>query len=136
MSPRILGVVDRPINLTAAYERQYMINVVAPFGASGGGWYAAGAPVTVTVPEEVESRLIFKEKFQGFAEFNQEGPTIHFVADGPMTITAIYSRKVNAGILALLLLIPVAAVVLFFGNRWILRILPRRWQVRRRRRAT
>ena len=132
-SPRILGVANQPITLTAVYERQYMITVESPYGASGGGWHAAGAQITLSVPQEVESKLIFKKKFQSFAGFPQGRSSIDLSTDGPRVITAVYSTKVNVGILALLLLIPLAAVVLFFANRWIFRLVrtPRR-SIRRR----
>ena len=110
-----------------------MILVDAPFGASGGGWHAAGDLVTVSVPEEVESKLIFKRTFQDFAGFTPGQSSVDFVVDGPKIITAVYNKKVNGGILALLLLIPLAAVVIYFGNRWVWRLVNRPRPTSRRR---
>ena len=119
-SPRITGVANQPINITAVYERQYMVSVESPHGASGGGWHPAGGLVTISVPQEAESKIIFKQAFQGFAGYPEGQSSIDFSVDGPTAITALYNTKVNAGILSLLLLIPLAAVVLFFANRWVL----------------
>ena len=124
-SPRVTGVANQPLSLTAVYERQYMVSVEAPYGASGGGWHAAGSVATVSVPEEVGSKVIFKKSFNGFAGFAHDRSSIDFSVDRPMVLTAVYNTKVNAGILSLLLLIPLTAVILFFANRWIMLLVRR-----------
>jgi hypothetical protein len=121
-------VADRPINISAVYERQYLVVVEAPFGASGGGWHAAGTGITVSVPQEVESKVIFKKSFKGFAGYPQSQSSIDFSVDKPTVITVLYNTGVNAGILSLLLLIPLAAVILFFANRWVTHLV---WRPRR-----
>ena len=127
-SPSVTGIANQPINLTASYERQYMVLVESAFGSSGGGWHPAGSIATVSVPEEVGFKLVFKRSFNGFAGYPQDRSSIDFSVDQHVVVTAIYNTKVNVGILVLLLLIPLAAVVLFFANRWIMLLIrgPRR----------
>lgn len=125
-SPKITGVANQPITISAVYERQYLVVVEAPFGASGGGWHTAGTGITVSVPQEVESKVIFKKSFKGFTGFPRGQSSIDFPVDKPTVITALYSTGVNAGILSLLLLIPLAAVILFFANRWVTYLVRRR----------
>jgi hypothetical protein len=118
-SPKITGVADQPIAISAVYERQYLVVVEAPFGASGGGWHAAGTHITVSVPQELESKVIFKKSFKSFTGYPRGQFSVDFPVDKPTVITALYGTSVNAGILSLLLLIPLAAVILFFANRWV-----------------
>ena len=128
-SPRITGVANQPINVTAVYARQYMVEVESPYGTSGGGWHTAGTLADISVTEESESKVIFKKSFQSFAGYPKGQSSIEFQVDEPTVVTALYSSKVNAGVLALILLIPLAAVIVFFANRWVMLL------VRRPRRA-
>ena len=119
-SPRITGVADGPIDITAVYERQYMVLVEGPHGSSGGGWHPEGAIATISVPEEAESKIIFKKAFRGYAGFPKGQASIDLQVDRPTVVTPLYSSKVNVGVLILFLLIPLAAVVIFFANRWVM----------------
>ena len=124
-SPKITGVANQPINVSAVYERQYLVVVEAPFGGSGGGWHVAGTHITVSVPQEVESKVIFKKSFKGFAGYPEKQSSVNFPVDKPTVVTALYGTNVNAGILSLLLLIPLATIILFFANRWMTHLVRR-----------
>lgn len=126
ISPRISGVVSEAVNLEAVYDLEYHVLVEAPYGSSGGGWYPSGSLVRITVPESVQSRMVFKKSFTGFGDRVARGTSVEVLVDGPITITALYSDGVNTGVLALFLLLPLAAVLLFFGNRWAFMLLRRR----------
>ena len=123
--PSIVIKVDKPVELTAIYERQAMVTVVSPYGSYGGGWHPVGSVVTVSVPDSVQSRLVFKKSFKGFGDRVARDSSVELLVDGPVVITAIYSDSVNVGILALFLLLPLAAVLLFFGNRWVFLLIRR-----------
>ena len=125
-SPKVSGVLNSPVTLSALYESQYMVTVDAPYGAAGGGWQSAGDLVTITVPKEIESKFLFKKSFQGFAGNDSNEPSIDVLVEGPTIVTALYGNRVNFGLLALLLVLPLAAVIIFFGNRWVLLVVRRR----------
>ena len=125
-STNISGVVTEAVNLEAVYDLEYNVTVIAPFGSAGGGWHRSGSLVKITVPEGVQSKLVFKKSFQGFGDRVAKGTSVEILVDGPITITALYSDGVNVGVLALFLLLPLAAVILFFANRWVLMLVRRR----------
>ena len=120
ISPRISGVVSAPVSLTAVYDRQVMVTVDAPFGASGGGWHKVGSTVIVSVPGQMQSKLIFKRSFEGFPGYPPGRSSIEVLVQEPMVITALYSDGVSVGVLSLFLLLPLVAVVIYFANRWVL----------------
>ena len=74
----------------------------------------------ITVPESVQSRLVFKKSFTGFGDRVARGTSVEILVDGPITITALYSDGVSVGVLSLFLLLPLGAVVIYFANRWVL----------------
>ena len=125
-STRISGVVNQPVNLSAVYERQFMVTVGAPYGSSGGGWQRVGNLVTVAVPDNIQSKLIFRKSFQGFAGYLGDQPSIEVRVDAPTIIAATYNNDVDLGVLSLLLVIPLAAVLVYFANRWVLLLVRRR----------
>jgi hypothetical protein len=107
VSPKVSGVVNAPVELTAVYDHQYMVTVDAPFGSSGGGWYTAGSIATITVPSSAESAFSMKKRFMSFPGYGKE-PVIQVPVQAAMTITALYSAGADFGVLALILLLLLA----------------------------
>ena len=120
-SPNISGTIIAPTTLVAVYDVQVMVIVVAPHGATGGGWHKVGSTVNIAVPESAQSHLIFKQSFAGFGgsvEVSGRQPSFDLFVQEPVVITALYNNGVNTGTLALLLLIPFLAVLLYVANKW------------------
>ena len=128
ISPRISGAVSSPIELTAIYEKQVKVDVEARHGASGAGWYSLGSTATVGVPADTHVRRIFvlKSSFAGFPGYAKGKPTIQVLVEEPTTITAVYETVVDLKVLSLILLLPLAAVIIFFANRWVWVLVRRR----------
>ena len=128
ISPRISGAVSSPIQLTAIYEKQVKVDVEARHGASGAGWYTPGSTATVDVPADTHVRRIFvlKSSFAGFPGYARGEPTIQVLVEEPTTITAVYETVVDLKVLSLILLLPLAAVIIFFANRWVWLLVRRR----------
>ncbi|MFA4837146.1 MAG: hypothetical protein WC749_13890 [Dehalococcoidia bacterium] len=125
-SPKISGQVLAPVNLTAVYERQAMLTVTAPYGATGGGWYKEGSTATVSVPGSTEHKLVFKRQFEGFSGQKSGEPTIQVVVKEPTTVTAMYSTGINVGMLLLVVSLPLLAVLVYLGGRRMRFRMPRR----------
>ena len=130
-SPTVSGLVEAPVNLSAVYERQVMVKVDAPFGASGNGWHTVGSSVTISVPDSKQSNLVFKESFEGFPGYSRDESTIELLVREPTVVTALYSTGVNIGILVLFLLLPLLAVLIYLAYRWILPLVRQRAQQER-----
>ena len=79
-----------------------------------------GSTVTVSVPDSMQSKLIFKRSFAGFPGYPSGSSSIGVLAQEPTVITALYTDGVNVGVLALFLLLPLVAVVIYVVNRWVL----------------
>ena len=58
------------MSLEAVYERQFMLNVKSPYGASGEGWYPERGKALVIAPAEPQSMLFFKRQFDGFLGYS------------------------------------------------------------------
>ena len=99
--------VDNPLSLEAVYERQFMLNVKSPYGASGEGWHPEGAKALVIAPVEPQSMLFFKRTFDGFLGHGDpdalvKNPVATIEIDKPMTITAVYRSEIDQMVLAVL----------------------------------
>ena len=116
-------VVDGPLSLEGVYEKQYHVNVVSPYGASGEGWYADGEKTIVMAPEEPQSMLFFKRKFDGFLGYGDERilgeePLTAIEVDRPITITAVYRSEINTSVLGLMVGLLIAGITFYAGTEW------------------
>ena len=99
--------VDSALSLEAVYERQFMLNVKSPYGASGDGWYPEGGKALVIAPAEPQSMLFFKRQFDGFLGYGDinsqvKNPVVTIEVDKPMTVTAVYRSEIDQMVLAVL----------------------------------
>ncbi|MBI4491326.1 MAG: hypothetical protein HY690_00835 [Chloroflexi bacterium] len=127
LSPKVSGVVDRPVVVAAVYERQVMLKVDGPYGASGGGWQTDGTIVTVAVPQSVQQMLVLKSSFVGFPGYAAGQATVQVLVREPLALAAVYRTEVDLAVLGLLLLLPLVVVLLYFSDRWS-PLLPRAWR--------
>jgi hypothetical protein len=119
ISPKISGIVDRPVDLLAAYDRQLAVTVNSPLGSSGGGWYKEQTTATVTVPAASQRRLVFKTRFAGFAGYSTREPTLRLLVSEPVTVTALYTTEVDLKVLGLLVAVPLELGCLYLVARWL-----------------
>jgi hypothetical protein len=117
LSPKIVGKVDKPINVTATYERQVMLKVNAPHGAAGDGWQKVGNVVTVSVPGTFSEMFLLNSSFTNFGGYPAGQSSIQVVVSEPTTLTALYRTEPNLNVLALLLLLPLLAVLVYVAHR-------------------
>ena len=99
--------VDSALSLEAVYERQFMLNVKSPYGASGEGWYSEGEKALVMAPVEPQSMLFFKRQFDGFLGLGDRDsqvskPVATIEVNKPMTVTAVYRSEIDQMVLAIL----------------------------------
>jgi hypothetical protein len=142
LSPKITGKVDKPIIVTATYERQVMLKVNAPHGSAGDGWQKVGNVVTVSVPSSVSEMFLLNSSFTGFGGYPSGQSSIQVLVSEPTTLTALYRSEPNLVVLALLLGLPLLAVIVYVmymrgGYGWLRARLERiRARVRARLRRT
>jgi hypothetical protein len=113
-------VVREPLNVSAEYVGQYLVNTstlvyLGPFAISaelpvaGGGWYDAGNSASVKASREAMLLLfpLVFERWLGDLQSDQE--TISFTVDSPKHLVAIYRvpSYILGGLLALLVAVPV-----------------------------
>ncbi|TLZ74022.1 MAG: exo-alpha-sialidase [Methanobacteriota archaeon] len=109
-------LMDGPKVATADWSTEYAVAVVSDVGTiEGGGWYAAGATVTLQAPAQVT---------QGGTTYNFAGwtgdatsaqPTLTLTVQGPMTVHATYTATGPLGVSTTgwgLLTVVIIAVVL------------------------
>lgn len=114
-------VADQPLSLEAIYTRQFKLDMVSPFGASGDGWFDEGAQTIIMAPEQPQSMLFFRRVFDGFYGLDDQGavgsqPVSSVAVDGPMTVTAVYRSEINSKVLYLLFGVIGAGLVLYLGT--------------------
>ncbi|MEM0444569.1 MAG: hypothetical protein QXY54_01140 [Nitrososphaerota archaeon] len=90
-------VLERPLNINAAYVTEYRVEVRSPVGGSGAGWYEENATAIIRVPAEVQALLFTKRALQRFSgdcgDFClSRGPLILKV-DSPKTVEAVYALE-------------------------------------------
>ena len=112
VSPKISGQVDRPLTLTAVYERQVNVSVTSPLGSAGDGWHKAGAAMQVVVPSQSQRWLIFNRRLVGFGEYPSDHGVVSLTPNEPISLTALYETVVNLKVLLLLGAIPAELVLL------------------------
>jgi hypothetical protein len=124
LSPRITGKVDRPIIVTATYEKQVMLKIAAPHGAAGEGWQKVGDVVPVSVPGSVSQMFLLNSTFTGFAGYPAGQSSVQVLINEPTTLTALYRTEPNLMVLASILLLPLLAVIVYFSvtRGWYARI--------------
>jgi hypothetical protein len=117
-SPKITGKVDKPISVTAVYERQVMLKINAPHGSAGEGWQKAGSVAPVSVPSTFSEMFLLNSTFTGFGGYPQGQSSIQVLVNEPTTVTALYRTEPNLPVLALVLLLPLLAVIVYLmGTR-------------------
>lgn len=132
LSPRFGGPVDRPVAVTAVYEREVMLKVDAPHGVSGDGWQKAGTVATVSVPQSVSSMFLFKSTFAGFSGYPPDQFSVQVLMSQPVSLTAVYRTEVDLSVLGILLLIPFIGILAVLSFRWV----PALWGLRSSRRGS
>jgi hypothetical protein len=115
LSPKVSGKADRPISVTAVYDRQVMLTVNAPHGVAGDGWHKVGEVAAVAVPTSVSSMFLVNSTFVGFGGYPSGQSSIQVLVNEPTTLTALYRAEPNLAVFALLLLLPSVAVLLYLG---------------------
>jgi len=124
LSPKITGKVDKPIIVTAVYERQVVLKVNAPRGATGEGWQKVGNVSTVSVPGLFAENLLLNSAFTGFNGYPPGQSSIQVLVNEPLTLTAQYRTEPNLPVIALLLGLPLVALLVYFGitRSWFIRL--------------
>ncbi len=114
VSPKVSGVINAPVLLTAVYDHQVMITVNATEGAlvSGGGWATVGSSATLTAPNSVGSGFAMIKRFKSFPGYDQ-GSSITFLVSTPVTVTALYAAGPDFGVLLYFMIIPVALILAY-----------------------
>jgi hypothetical protein len=112
-SPKITGKVDKPISASAVYERQVMLKVNAPHGSAGEGWQKVGSVAAVSVPSSFSEMFLLNSTFSGFGGYPQGQSSIQVLVNEPTTLTALHRTEPNLPVLALLLLLPLLAVIVY-----------------------
>jgi len=117
-SPKITGKVDKPISVTAVYERQVMLKINAPHGSAGEGWQKVGTVAPVSVPSTFSEMFLLNSTFTGFGGYPQGQSSIQVLVNEPTTLTALYRTEPNLPVLVLVLLLPLLAVIVYLmGTR-------------------
>lgn len=114
-SSKGLLVVNGPVEAKALYDREVMVKVVSPYGATGEGWYKAGSTATIQVPQHPGSVLFLKKVFNGFPGQTGSDPFLQVPVNGPVTITAAYRTQIDYKVLGI-----VIAVLLVAGVGYLL----------------
>jgi hypothetical protein len=124
LSPKVTGKADKPITVTATYDRQVMLKVNAPHGAAGEGWQKAGSVATVSVPTSVAQMFLLNDSFTAFGGYPAGQASIQVLMNEPTTITALYRTEPNYLVLVLLLSLPLLSVLVYLAvtRRWIERL--------------
>ena len=111
-------VVDGPLNIKALYDREYMVEVEAPYGVTGDGWQVEGTVAAIKVPEKPSAIFFLNRSFTGFDGYPNEGPTLGVPVNGPLSVTATYETSVNwTWILVAIMILAVVGGVYFFSQR-------------------
>jgi len=116
-------IVDRPLSLEALYDKQFMVNVSSPYGASGSGWYTEGEKAMVMAPEEPQSMLFFKRVFAGFLGYEgsptpADRPVTTVEVDRPLNISATYRTELNRKVLAIIVGTMVTGTLVYVLTQW------------------
>jgi hypothetical protein len=132
LSPKISGKADKPIIVTAAYDRQVMLKVTAPHGVTGDGWQKAGSVATIAVPGSVPQMLLLKASFQNFGGYPTGQSTVQVLVNEPTNLTAVYRTEPDYPLIVVVTGIPLAGVLIFIGYRrgWRWSTLQRKLRVR------
>ena len=98
-SSRVI-VVDRPMELTLIYVKQYLVKVVDPIGGqigatSGGGWYNEGDTAELRIIQDIINvssgeRYVFKE-WSG--DISSSNPTITVQVNKPITVNVVWRHQ-------------------------------------------
>jgi hypothetical protein len=131
-SPRFGGPVDRPVNVTAVYDREVMLKVDGQYGVAGDGWQKAGTVASVSVPPSVTTMFLFHSIFTGFTAHPTDQPSISIMMNEPESLTALYRTEIDLQVLAVLLLVPFGAFILLSSYRWVPALWRRRPRLRSR----
>ena len=113
VSPKVSGTVSQPLALTAVYEHQYKVTLVAPNGGSGDGWIKAGSMATITVPATTQKGLFMRSKFTGFAGYSGKDTSLQVLVQGPMTITALYTTGLDLRVVGVIIAALLVAIILW-----------------------
>ena len=116
-------IVNRPLSLEASYDKQFMVNVSSPYGASGSGWYTEGEKAMVMAPEEPQSMLFFKRVFAGFLGYDgsptpADRPVTAVEVDKPLNISATYRTELNRKVLAIIVGTMVTGILVYAFTQW------------------
>jgi hypothetical protein len=132
LSPRFGGPVDRPVTVSAVYEREVMLKVDAQYGVSGDGWQKVGSVATISVPASLTSMFLLRSTFAGFSAHPSDQSSIQILMNEPQTLAALYRTEIDLQVLAVLLLVPFGAFVVLFSYRWVPALWRRRPRLRPR----
>ncbi|MCH7996745.1 MAG: hypothetical protein IIB11_03090 [Chloroflexi bacterium] len=127
-------VVDRPLQMNAIYDTQYMVKVSSPYGASGEGWYTEGELAEISVPGQPGGIVFLKKYFDNFPGYEADGPKLSAPVNGPLTITADYKTQIDIMILTVIVVGITGALLVYLVSQMVLkrREAPQRATRRRR----
>ena len=117
-TPKGSVFVDGALNIKALYDQEYMVEVEAPYGVTGEGWYAEGEVATIKVPEKPSAIFFLNRSFQGFDGYPNEGPALMLPVTGPLSVTATYQTSVNwAWIFVAIAILAAVGVIYYFSQK-------------------
>ena len=128
-TPKGIVTIDKPLTATAIYDREFMVTVKSPYGASGEDWYKEGETATIEVPENPDSIFFVKKFFKEYPGYTSDGSELSIPVTGPLTITAAYATKIDVKslVFALLALSVIGVIYLITQRQFNLRKRRARW---------
>ncbi len=87
-------LMDRPLNLSADWIMQYLVNATSSYGTiSGSGWHDSGSVVNLTVSPSIvyvgnRTRYVFGSWSNG-----NRNASMHLEASSPISIMAVYNKE-------------------------------------------
>jgi len=90
-----------------------MLKINAPHGAAGEGWQKAGSVAPVSVTSTFSEMFLLNSTFSGFGGYPPGQSSIQVLVNEPTTLTALYRTEPNLPVLAMVLLLPLLAVIVY-----------------------
>jgi hypothetical protein len=86
--------VNRPINLVAIWNKEYLVSATTPFGnATGSGWYRNNTIIVISLPKKVINQTAYERlAFYQWSNGNNN-ESIKVLVNKPINITAIYKKQ-------------------------------------------
>ncbi|MEM0441399.1 MAG: hypothetical protein QW463_07365, partial [Candidatus Caldarchaeum sp.] len=120
-TPIVKITVKSPIKAQAIYRVEYRVEVKAPAGATGSGWYRPNATITVNAPDEIQTTLFFKRVLSHYTgdcgeECIHASPLI-LTVDSPKYIEAVYVLTVDFVSLSVVAAVASALAITYYFTK-------------------